>query len=152
MNNKTSIRKVSLTFGILTLITIIMVIVPFFVKFEYRSYVFLSGFLLFALIFIINWLGGYYYVELEVENNSILKLKHYNLFIINRKFKMYQIQLKRLHKIEVKNYFFGFFTFIYVYEQAKRGVSRFPKIGFSAFPRAEKKKAIEYLQKLVNFR
>ena len=129
-----------------------MVVFPFILSIEHKAIIGLSGFLLFILIILASWFGGYYYVELEVENNSVFKLKHYKLFDFDRKFKMYQIPLKRLHKIEVKNYFFGVFTFIYVYEKAKRGVSRYPKVGLSAFPWAEKKKAITYIQKLVNIR
>jgi len=149
MDNKTFIRKVFLFYGISFLITLLITVVPLFIKFEYYGFVSLSGGLLFVLFFLTNIFGGYYYIEIEVENNSILKLKHYKLVPYGRKFEMFQIQLKRLCKIEVKDYLFGLFTFVHVYEQSKKGISRYPKLGFSAFSPADKKKAIGILNRLV---
>jgi len=149
MDNKSSIRRITRFYGISFLITIFAIVISLFIKYEHSGIVVIVGFILFCLLFVAYYLGGYYYVEIEVENNSILKIKHYHLFVVGRKFKMYQIQLKRLYKIEVKDYLFGLFTFVYVYEQSKKGISSYPKIGFSAFPKSQKKKAIALLNRLV---
>ena len=152
MNNKTSIRKVNFFFAFSQIIAIFTFVITMLLKIEYGGIIGLSGLMLFLVLFFSNWFGGFYYVEVEVENNSILKIKHYKLVPFRKKFKMFQIPFKRLHKVEVKKYLFGIFTFMYVYENSKKGIARYPGVGFSAFPKSELKKVMALLNKLIQIK
>ena len=152
MDNKKSSQKVSIVLASSWLTALTIFVVPFFIDFKNDGLLQVIAGVLIVLIFVMFLIGGFFYVDIDVENNSTLSIKHYNLFPLWRKFKMIKIPLKRLYRIEVKSYFLEIFTFVYIYEEAKKGIARYPGIGFSAFPNLEKKAAITLLKKLVGIK
>jgi hypothetical protein len=92
-------------------------------------------------------LGGYCYVELEIENNSSLLVRYYNLSPIGRQFKAFKIQLPRFQRYEIKKK--GPFIYLGFFEQTSRGVARYPLIGLMALSKDERKKYQEFLNKLI---
>jgi hypothetical protein len=149
MNNKAESKKAITIFGLSWLIVLAALTGSFFFEFEYDIIFQIGvGFLL-ILVTVIFSCGGYYYVEIKVDNNSTLLIKHYNLFPFGRKFKVFQIPVKRFEKYKIKRYFFGIFSFIFFYEQSRKGVARYPGIGISAVPKSQKKIVISLLDKLI---
>lgn len=104
------------------------------------------GVLTFGLATIFG-IGGYYYIELKIENNSSLLVRYYNLSPIGRQFKAFKIQLPRLQRYEIKKK--GPFTYLCFFEQTNRGIARYPLIGFMALTKDEREKYQDFLNKLI---
>jgi hypothetical protein len=152
MNNKATSRKALTVFGLSWLIVLAVLTSSFFFEFEYDIIFQISVGLLLVLITIIFSCGGYYYLEIKVENNSTLIIKHYNLFPLWRKFKVFQIPVKRFEKYKIRKYFLGIFSFIYLYEESRKGVARYPGIGASAIPNSQQKRLIALLNNLIKIK
>ena len=146
MNNKTTAQRASLILGMSLLIFLGCLAGSFFVDFEkVILFQIILGILL-VLTVAVYYFGGYYYIEIAVENES-LNFRHYNLFPFGRKFKLFQIPLKKFQKFEIRKYFFGIFTFLLVYEKSHKGVARYPRIGLSAVPKSHQKLIVSYIER-----
>ena len=150
MNNKTTAQRTSFIFGLSWLIVLACLVGSFFIDFEkIILFQIILGFIL-VLIISVYYFGGYNYIEIEVEKKTGLNFRYYNLFPIGRKFKLYQIPIKNLDRFEIRNYFGGFFSFIYLYEKSRKGIARYPGIGLSAVPKSRQKYISSYLEKFLN--
>jgi hypothetical protein len=150
MHNKITARKTLSIFGLSWLIILAVLTSSFFFVFEYEIIFQIIVGLLLILITVVFSYGGYYYLEIKVENNEVLIIKYYNLFLLVRKFKVIQIPVKRFEKYKLKKYFFGIFSFIVIYEQSRKGVARYPEIGISAVPKSQQKVLISLLNGLID--
>jgi len=148
MNNKKNAFKINTILSLSWLIILANFAGSFFVDFELRTILQINLGVFLVLIALTYSLGGFYYLEISIENNSILVIKHFNIFPLLRNFNLYKIPIKSLHKVKVKNYIFGVFTFISLYEKSQKGISRYPRIGLSAISRQQRKELIELFKKL----
>ncbi|MCL2072510.1 MAG: hypothetical protein FWH18_01180 [Marinilabiliaceae bacterium] len=150
MNNKTTAQRVSFILGLSLLIILGCLAGSFFVDIEKVEYFQIISGILLLFIIVIYLFGGYYYIEIVVERGHFLSFRHYRLFPFGRKFKVFQIEQKKFEKFEVSSYFFGIFSFLFLYEKSKKGIARYPGIGLSAIPKAQHKYIIAYIDKFLN--
>ncbi|WP_462319172.1 hypothetical protein [Marinilabilia sp.] len=100
-----------------------------------------------ALLF---YLGGYHYIQLEVQNNQELMVKYYNLFPVGRKFQAFKIPLKNLHHHEIRYGAGGMTSWLIVFQKMQGGLAKYPAVGLSAMSKKGRNEIIEYLSKLEN--
>ncbi|MGQ1890311.1 hypothetical protein ACT29H_07690 [Thermophagus sp. OGC60D27] len=94
------------------------------------------------------YLGGFFYIQIEVENNKNLMVKHYNLFPIGRKFKAFKIPLQQVHRHEIKGQLWGLIHWLTIYQKMKGGIAKYPAVGLSATSKKERTEINNYLSSL----
>ncbi|MGQ1946274.1 hypothetical protein ACT3CD_04135 [Geofilum sp. OHC36d9] len=148
MDNKSTSDKIIRKFAFSWVLLLALFVTSLLFKPELPLVVkIVMGVLTFGLAIIFG-IGGYYYIELKIENNSSLLVRYYNLSPIGRQFKAFKIQLARLQRYEIKKK--GPFTFICFFEQTNRGIARYPLIGFMALTKEEREMYQDFLNKLIN--
>lgn len=106
----------------------------------------LAGLIAIAALFF--YLGGFYYIQVEVDSNKYLMVKHYNLFPIGRKFKAFKIPLGQIHHHEIKSRLAGLTHWLIIYQSMQGGIAKYPAVGLSAAGPKGRTEIDEYLSKL----
>jgi len=103
---------------------------------------------LIALAGLFFYFGGFYYIQIEVESNKYLMVKHYNLFPIGRKFKAFKIPLGQIHHHEIKTRLAGLTHWLIIYQKMQGGIAKYPAVGLTAAGSKGRAEIDEYLSKL----
>ncbi|MDR2927482.1 MAG: hypothetical protein LBV41_04685 [Cytophagaceae bacterium] len=144
MNNKKTSRKASFIFAVVWLVLLIALTSTFFFEFECEHWVQIVASGLLILVTLLFYTGGFYYVNAEITN-GIMYIKHYNLFPVWRRFRMFQVPANRFDKAVAKKYFGGIICFVHIYENLRGRIARYPAIGFSAMPRLQRDAFIQFI-------
>jgi hypothetical protein len=147
MNNKKNAGKTARFFGLIWLLTLILLVVSLFYEIGLGqiAQIGLILFLLFTAVLFHS--GGFFFIELETDK-SAFRIKHYNIFPFWQEFKVYQIPLERYKKYEIKKFAGGLFSWLYLFEQTNRGLAKYPAIGVSALSSSELKTLVDYLESI----
>jgi hypothetical protein len=108
--------------------------------------VILSGIIAGAALFF--YVGGYYFLQIEVKEDKELMVKYYNLFPAGRKFRAFKIPLQQLHHHEIEYKTGGLTPWLILYQNMKGGIAKYPPLGLSATTKKERHKIVEFLKKL----
>ena len=147
MNNKIASGRIATIFSVSWLVILIIMAFSLFFDFFGVGYMGLAVMvILSALLSLLYAIGGFCYVEVEVENSSLC-IKYYNLIPLGRKYKMYRIPVKNLIDIKEKKYIIS--SFLHIYEKSKKGTAKYPAIGISAMSNSQRKQLIAYLKTLL---
>ena len=103
---------------------------------------------LIALSGLFFYFGGFFFIQIEVENNKNLLVKHYNLFPIGRKFKAFKIPLHQIYRHEIRSKMAGLFYWLTIYQKMQGGIAKYPPVGLSATNKKNRLKIDQYLSKL----
>ncbi|MFW6043991.1 MAG: hypothetical protein ACOCPW_06500 [Marinilabiliaceae bacterium] len=148
-NQKQSSRALFIFSGIWMVLIIILALSFFeFIESPLWAQIGLIG--LIGLVALWFYLGGYYYLSLEIENNRDLMVKHYNLFPMGRKFQAYRIPLKQYHHYEIKTRAAGLIRQLILYQKMQGGIAKYPPVGLSAMGRKGTEEIADFLKKLEN--
>ena len=146
MDNKETAHKITRTFAFSWILLLGLFVVSLLVKRDIPLMLqVILGVMTFGLAIGFG-LGGYYYLELKVENNRYLQVRYFNLSPIGREYKAFKIELSRFHSFEVKKV--GIFRYLNIYEQSGKGVAKYPKLGLSAMGITQRNAFLEFLGKL----
>ncbi|MFO8000671.1 MAG: hypothetical protein R6U46_05460 [Marinilabilia sp.] len=148
-NQKQSYRALLIFSGVWVGLVIIFAL-SFFEMFESPLWgrLVLAGII--GIIALFFYLGGYYYIQAEVENNKNLMIKYYNLFPVGRQFKAFKVPLQQFHHHEIKHGTAGLTSWLVLYQKMQGGIAKYPAIGLSAFGEKGRKEISEFLKKLEN--
>ncbi len=94
------------------------------------------------------YLGGHYFIRIEVKNNKDLMVKYYNLFPVGRKFKAFQIPLRQFHHHEIKYSAGGLTSWLILYQRAPGGLAKYPAVGLSAAGKSGREEISKFLRKV----
>ncbi len=147
MNNKKNAGIITRFFATTWLLTLIMLVVSLLWEIGLGQIAQIGLIVFLLLSAIVFYAGGFFYLEFEVSKSKLI-IKHYNLFPFWREFKVYQIPIDRYSKYQVKSYFGGLFSWIYIYEQTNRGLAKYPAIGTSALSATLLKSFTDYLESI----
>ncbi|GAO28097.1 hypothetical protein [Geofilum rubicundum] len=147
MNNKKTAGKYIKTFAISWLTALALFVLSVVVKNDLPVAAQIALGVLVVLIAVFFASGGYHYIEIESEKD-LFRIKYFNLFPMGREYKSIQIPWSRYRKHEIKPSFNGLFHHLYIYEQTRGGLARYPAIGFSALNAAEREKILTFLKKM----
>jgi len=146
MDNKKYSRRVATFFSVTWLVILIIIVFSLFFDFGFGYMIPIVMVILLALISLLYAIGGFCYIEVEVENSSLC-VKYYNLIPFGRKYNMYRIPVKNLIDIKEKKYILS--SFLYIYEKSKKGAAKYPAVGISAMSNSQRKQLIAYLKSLI---
>ncbi len=147
MNNKITAKKYIQVFAISWLLSLAMFVLSVVLKYDIPVAAQIALGALVVLIAVFFASGGYHYIEIESEKD-LFRIKYFNLFPMGREYKSVQIPLSRYRKHEVKRSFNGLFHHLYLFEQTRGGLARYPSIGFSALNASEREKILTFLKKM----
>jgi len=148
-NQKQSSRALLIFPGIWMVLVIIFAL-SFFDLYESPPWARIGVVGLIVLVALWFYLGGYYYISLEIENNRDLMVKHYNLFPIGRKFQAYRVPLKQFHHYEIKTQAGGLIRQLILYQKMQGGIAKYPPIGLSAVDKKGLEEMTGFLKKIEN--
>ncbi|MGM0375478.1 MAG: hypothetical protein ACQEQ0_01760, partial [Bacteroidota bacterium] len=148
-NQKQSSRAL-LVFSGIWMVLVIIFALSFFGLFESSMWVRAGLIGLIGLVALWFYLGGYYYISLEIENNRDLMVKYYNLFPMGRRFQAFRIPLKQYHHHEIKTEAGGLKRQLILYQKMQGGIAKYPPVGLSAMDRKGMEEVTGFLKKLEN--
>jgi hypothetical protein len=94
------------------------------------------------------YMGGYYYIQIEVNDNKNLIVKYYNLFPVGRKFKAFKVPLKQFHHHEIRHGADGITFWLVLFQSMQGGIAKYPAVGLSAAGKSGREEIGEFLEKL----
>jgi len=127
---------------------VILFALSFFDLFESPLWMRLALAAIIGLVALFFYLGGYYYILIEVNNNKDLMIKYYNLFPAGRKFKAFKIPLQQFHHHEIQHKTGGLTTWLVLYQKMQGGIAKYPPVGLSAAGESGRKEISDFLGKL----
>jgi len=148
-NQKQSSRALSIFSGIWVVLVIILAL-SFFEFFESPLWARIGLIGVIGLAALWFYLGGYYYISLEIDKNRDLMVKHYNLFPMGRKFQAYRIPLKQYHHYEIKTKAGGLIRQLILYQKMQGGIAKYPPVGLSAMDKKGMDEVTGFLKKIEN--
>jgi len=148
-NQKQSSRALFIFSGIWMVLVIILAL-SFFEFFESPLWARIGLIGLIGLVALWFYLGGYYYISLEIDNNRDLMVKHYNLFPMGRKFQAFRIPLKQYHHHEIQSKTGGLMRQLVLFQKMQGGIAKYPPLGLSAVTKKGLKEISDFLKKLEN--
>lgn len=150
ISNQKHSSKVLLTFSGVWAGLVIIFALSFFDLFESPIWMRLVLAAIIGLVALFFYLGGYYFVQIEVKNNKDLMIKYYNLFPAGRKFKAFQIPLNQFHHHEITYKTGGTTCWLELFQRMQGGIAKYPAVGLSAVNNEGRKEISKFLKKLEN--
>ena len=143
-SNKNSVTKLKNTFlmvGILLLLTA----TAFIFLEEFVIVAIIAGFFLLGILLVT--MLNLQYVKIAEENGR-LSIRYYAVFSVNRQYESIEFPVSSLKKVEVSKYFFGLKWVVRFTARQKQGLADSPPVCFSAIPRKERIRLINWIKGL----
>jgi hypothetical protein len=146
-NQKQSSRSL-LIFSGTWMVLVIILALAFLEVFESPLWVRLGLVIVTGLVPLYFYLGGFYYISVEVESNRNLMVKYYNLFPVGRRFQAFRIPLKQLDHHEIQTKAGGLLRQLVFFQKMQGGIAKYPPLGLSAVDFQGRKEINDFLKKL----
>ena len=143
-SNKNSVTKLKNTFlmvGILLLLTA----TAFIFLEEFVIVAIIAGFFLLGILLVT--MLNLQYVKIAEENGR-LSIRYYTVFSVNRQYESIEFPVSSLKKVEVSKYFLGLKWDVSFTVRLKQGFADYPPVCFSAIPRKERIRLINWIKGL----